>query len=54
MRVAVLDYASGSVNVFDAPDYMDGQNLEQWLCQEHGFSPDTIAWMSGVQQINIE
>lgn len=42
MRIAVLNYATGSVDVFEAPD---GENIEWYLTEVKGYRMDNIHWM---------
>lgn len=51
MRVAVLDYSTGSVDIFEVPD---GERVEWYLTEEKGYRQDLqeIHWME-VKTINI-
>lgn len=49
MKIAVLNYASGSVDIFEAPE---GENIERYLTEEKGYWMDEIYWME-VKSINI-
>lgn len=49
MRIAVLDYASGSVDIFEVPE---GEHIEWYLTEEKGYRLDHIHWME-VNCINI-
>lgn len=49
MKIAVLDYASGSVDIFEVPD---GEHIECYLTEEKGYRMDEIHWME-VKSINI-
>ena len=49
MKVAVLDYASGSVDIFEVPE---GEHIEWYLTEEKGYRMDDIYWME-VKCINI-
>lgn len=51
MRVAVLDYSTGSVDIFEVPD---GERVEWYLTEEKGYRQDLqeIHWME-VKCINI-
>lgn len=49
MKIAVLDYASGSVDIFEVPE---GEHIELYLTEEKGYRLDDIHWME-VKCINI-
>lgn len=49
MKVAVLDYASGSVDIFEVPK---GESIKWYLTEEKGYRMDHIHWME-VKCINI-
>ena len=49
MRIAVLDYAKGSVDVFEVPE---GENIEWYLTEVKGYRMDNIHWMEA-KCINI-
>ena len=49
MKIAVLDYASGSVDIFEVPE---GENIEWYLTEEKGYRLDDIYWMEA-KAINI-
>ena len=49
MKVAVLDYASGSVDIFEVPE---GEHIECYLTEEKGYNMAHINWME-VKCINI-
>lgn len=49
MKVAVLDYSSGCVDIFEVPK---GENIEWYLIEEKGYNLDNIHWME-VKCINI-
>jgi len=42
MKIAVLDYASGSVGIFYVPE---GTNIEWYLTEVKGYRMDDIHWM---------
>ena len=52
MKIAVLDYASGSVDIFDAPDFGTTEELDKCL-EERGHNPHQVYFMSDVKRINI-
>ena len=49
MKIAVLDYASGSVDIFEVPE---GEDVELFLARDIGYRMDDIYWME-VKSINI-
>lgn len=49
MKVAVLDYSSGCVDIFEVPK---GENIEWYLTEEKGYRIEDINWME-VKAINI-
>lgn len=49
MKIAVLDYASGSVDIFEVSD---SEHIEWYLAVEKGYNLDNIHWME-VKSINI-
>lgn len=49
MKVAVLDYSSGCVDIFEVPK---GEHIEWYLSEEKGYNIDNIEWME-VEAINI-
>lgn len=49
MKIAVLDYASGSVDIFEVPE---GEHIKWYLTEEKGYNLDLIYWME-VKSINI-
>ena len=49
MKVAVLDYSSGSVDIFEVPD---NEPVVWYLTEEKGYRMDDIHWME-VKCINI-
>jgi len=51
MKIAVLDYTSGSVDVFEVDEGMEGC-VEYFLTEEKGYNLDNIHWME-VKAINI-
>ena len=53
MKVAVLDYASGSVDIFNAPDFGTTEELDKCL-KERGHNPEFVHFMCDVKRINIE
>lgn len=52
MKIAVLDYASGSVDIFNAPDFGTTEELDKCL-EERGHNPEYVHFMSDVKRINI-
>ena len=49
MKIAVLDYAGGSVDIFEVPD---NEPVVWYLTEEKGYNMDHIHWME-VKTINI-
>lgn len=49
MKIAVLDYASGSVDIFEVPEE---ENIEWYLTEEKGYNLDNIHWLEA-KCINI-
>lgn len=49
MKIAVLDYASGSVDIFEVPK---GEDIKWYLTEEKGYRLELIHWME-VKCINI-
>lgn len=49
MKIAVLDYSSGCVDIFEVPD---GENIKWYLTEEKGYNLDLIHWMEA-KCINI-
>lgn len=49
MKIAVLDYAGGSVDIFEIPE---GEHIEWYLTEEKGYNLEEIHWME-VKCINI-
>ena len=51
MKIAVLDYSTGCVDIFEVPE---GENIEWYLTEEKGYRSDLqdIHWME-VKAINI-
>lgn len=49
MKIAVLDYTNGSVDVFEVPE---GEDVELYLTEEKGYRLDDIYWMEA-KTINI-
>ena len=54
MRVAVLDYTTGNVDVFGAPEHVGPSDMEEYLIKEKGYVHTSIEWMCGVSKVNIE
>lgn len=42
MKIAVLDYASGSVDIFEVPEE---KHIEWYLTEEKGYNLENIHWM---------
>lgn len=53
MRIAVLNYATGCVDIFNAPDFGTTEELDKCL-EERGHDPELVHFMSDVKRINIE
>lgn len=49
MKIAVLDYTSGSVDIFEVSE---SEHIEWYLTEEKGYRLDDIYWME-VKCINI-
>jgi len=49
MKIAVLDYSSGCVDIFEVPE---GEHIERYLTEEKGYNMDNIYWMEA-KSINI-
>lgn len=49
MRIAVLDYPSGCVDIFEVPK---GEHIKWYLTEEKGYDLELIHWME-VTCINI-
>lgn len=49
MKIAVLDYSTGSVDIFEIPE---GEHIEWYLTEEKGYDLAEIYWME-VKAINI-
>lgn len=49
MKIAVLDYSSGCVDIFEVPA---GEHIEWYLTEEKGYNMDNIYWMEA-KCINI-
>ena len=53
MKIVVLDYIDGSVDIIDAPvSFKTEEETEKWL-QERGYNLACISWMSRVKQISF-
>lgn len=53
MKIAVLDYTKGEVDIFDAPDFATTEELDECL-EKRGHKPDNVYYMSDVKHINFE
>lgn len=51
MKIAVLDYMTGTVEIFEAPEMTDGNEIEEYLSNEKGFHLSNCSWMCGVKQV---
>ena len=49
MKVVVLDYSTGSVDIFEVPE---GEHIEWYLAEVKGYRMDDIYWMEA-KAINI-
>ena len=49
MKIAVLNYGTGDVDIFVAPK---GEDIEWYLTEERGYRLDDIYWMEA-KTINI-
>jgi len=54
MKIAILDYTTNTVDVINAPEMSDGCEIEEWLTVERGYHLSYIAWMAGVNGVNVE
>ena len=53
MKIVVLDYIDGSVDIIDSPvAFNSDAETEAWL-QERGYNLDCIHWMSRVRKISF-
>jgi len=53
MKIVVLDYIDGSVDIIDAPvSFNSDEETEAWL-QQRGYVLSCISWMSRVKQISF-
>lgn len=51
MKIAVLDYLDGSVDIIDTDlSCVSTEEVESWL-DEHGYDLSSIAWMGDVKNI---
>ena len=53
MKYAVLDYTTGEVDIFNAPDFGTTEELDKCL-KERGHNPKNVFYMSDVKRVNIE
>lgn len=52
MKIAVLDYSVGEVDIIEAPEMELSEEVEEWLSLEMGYHISSIAWMAGVNRVN--
>lgn len=51
MKIAILDYCVGEVNIHEAPEMDTTEEIEAWL-ENLGYKSSQISWMAGVTRIN--
>ena len=52
MKIVVIDYIDGRVDIIDAPVSLNEEETEAWL-QQRGYDLNSIHWMSRVRQISF-
>lgn len=52
MKIAMLDYFAGSVEIIEDAPEMLYEEVEEWLV-EHGYSLDCINWMADVKSVGF-
>ena len=53
MKIAVLDYSVGEVDIINAPEMETSEEIETWLEDAGGYKLSEISWMAGVNHVNI-
>lgn len=53
MKIAVLDYSVGEVDIINAPEMETSEEIETWLEDAGGYKLSEIGWMAGVNHVNI-
>ena len=54
MKIAILNYLTNEVDIINAPEMNDSGDIEEWLTVERGYHLSYIAWMAGVNGVNVE
>ena len=54
MKIAVLNYAIGYVEIINAPEMDSVEQVEKYLTEERGYYLDSISYMCDVNKIEIE
>ena len=52
MKIAILDYSVGEVDIIEAPEMELSEEIENWLEDAGGYRLDDISWMAGVNRVN--
>jgi hypothetical protein len=52
MKIAVLDYSVGEVDIIEAPEMELSEEIENWLEDAGGYRLGDISWMAGVNRVN--
>lgn len=52
MKIAILNYFAGSVEIIEDAPEMLYEEVEEWL-MEHGYSLDCIYWMADVKSVGF-
>lgn len=52
MKIAVLDYSVGEVDIIEAPEMELSEEIENWLKDAGGYRLGDISWMAGVNRVN--
>lgn len=52
MKIAVLDYSVGEVDIIEAPEMELSEEIENWLEDAGGYRLSDISWMAGVNRVN--
>lgn len=52
MKIAILNYFAGSVEIIEDAPEMEYEDVEEWLV-EHGYNLDCIDWMTDVKSVGF-